>query len=42
MHNLDGVLEVIRQELGNSRSEVCRLCPSGGEGGDPWLQRRGA
>jgi very-short-patch-repair endonuclease len=32
MHNLAGVLEVIRQELGNSRSEVCPLCPPGGEG----------
>ena len=35
MHNLAGVLEVIRREL------ECPLCPSGGEGGDPSLQRRG-
>src|SRR4029077_17758344 len=41
MHNLAGVLEVIRQELGNSRSEVCPLCPPGGEGGDPSLRRQG-
>ena len=35
MQNLAGVLEVIRREL------ECPLCPSGGEGGDPSLQRRG-
>jgi very-short-patch-repair endonuclease len=41
MHDLAGVLEVIRQEIGNGRSEVCPLLPSGGEGGDPPLRRRG-
>ena len=41
MRNLAGVLEIIRQELGNSRSEVCPLGPPGGEGGDPSLRRRG-
>jgi very-short-patch-repair endonuclease len=35
MHNLAGVLDVIRREL------ECPLCPSGGKGGDPSLQRRG-
>ena len=35
MHNLAGVIEVIRREL------ECPLCPSGGEGVDPSLQRRG-
>jgi very-short-patch-repair endonuclease len=35
MHNLTGVLEVIRREL------ECPLCPPGGEGGDPSLRRRG-
>jgi very-short-patch-repair endonuclease len=35
MQNLAGVLEVIRREL------ECPLCPSGGEGGDPSLRRRG-
>jgi very-short-patch-repair endonuclease len=33
IHNLGGMLDVIRHELGNSRSEVCPLCPAGGEGG---------
>ena len=35
MHNLAGVLEVIRREL------ECPLCPPGGEGGDPSPRRRG-
>jgi hypothetical protein len=36
-----GAFGTIRQEIGSSRSEVCPLCPLGGEGGDASLQRRG-
>src|ERR1700730_12027784 len=36
-----GAFGTIRQEIGSSRSEVCPLCPSGGERGDASLQRRG-
>ena len=35
MHNLAGVLEILRRELRHSRSEVCPRCPWGGEGGNP-------
>ena len=35
MHNLAGVLEIIRREL------ECPLRPKGGEGGDPSLRRWG-